>query len=261
MMKNKLVIALCLLLLTACTQEADDGSTVSSELIERGLAAVAAKDFGKAEGIFESATDDETAQIYYAQIFLLREGQELLKNEKTAEGMAKLEAAANTVDGSALIAEMAKASLIEATKGETAEVLPIEGSSFASNETAPATTANQASDNLKAKQDYLATLTDIHLLWEAAYSEAGTSGEMKEMLWDTYDLWDAELNKIYGLLEEKLPPEEMVALRQEQRAWIKERDEQTGNPVEIGYLTQIEILNDLAKERTLYLIDLYFDEK
>lgn len=260
MMKNKLLIALCLLLLSACTQEADDGSTTSSEVLERGLAAVAAKDFGKAEGIFESATDNETAKTYYAQILLLREGQELLKNEKTAEGMAKLEAAANTMDGSELIAEMAKESLIEATNGDTAEVLPIEGSTSASSETAPVETANQATDNSKAKQDYLASLTDINSLWEAAYSSE-TSGDMKRMLWDTYDLWDAELNKIYGLLEEKLPSEEMDALRQEQRAWIKERDEITGNPDEIGYLTRIEVLNSLASERTLYLIDLYFDEK
>lgn len=250
-------IALCLLLLTACNQEAEENSAASSEVLEKGLAAVAAKDFGKAEGIFESATDNEIALAYYAQIILLREGQELIKNEKTAEGIAKLEAAANAVDGSVLIAELVKESLIAATKIDTAEVLPLEESTSVSSKIASAETANQASNNTKAKQDYLASLTYIDLLMESAYSVS--SNEAIQNLWDTYDLWDDELNKIYGLLKEKLPPKEMDALRQEQRAWIKDRDEQTDNPDEIGYLTQVEVANYLAKERTLYLIDLYFD--
>ena len=71
--------------------------------------------------------------------------------------------------------------------------------------------------------------------------------------------WDTELNRIYGMLEAALAVDEMEIIRVEQRAWIQERDAST-MPEEVGYLTQIELLNDITKARTLYFIELYFDE-
>lgn len=116
---------------------------------------------------------------------------------------------------------------------------------------------SSASSN-NEKSAYIASLQYAEILRMSAYSDAATSGDMKQMLWDSYDAWDYELNKIYGQLKEKLSSAEMEALRVEQRAWIKERDQNT-DPDDIGYLTQVEVLNDYAKERTLYLVDLYFD--
>lgn len=119
MFRNILLVMLCGLFLAACNQEQEgDSSKASSDVLDKGLAAVAAKDLGKAEGIFETATDNEVAQTYYSQVVLLREGQELLKNGATADGVEKLEAAVNVANGSVLIAEMAKESLAAATKTE-----------------------------------------------------------------------------------------------------------------------------------------------
>lgn len=122
MYKKLCLTILCVLLLAACNKEdttADQGA--SSDILDKGLAAVAAKDLGKAEGIFESATDNDVAQIYYSQVVLLREGQALLENGDAAEGKEKLEAAVNVEAGSELIAELAKESLAAATKTEDAK--------------------------------------------------------------------------------------------------------------------------------------------
>lgn len=120
--------------------------------------------------------------------------------------------------------------------------------------------ANTNSTNVESKSAYMASIQYAENLVNNAYSASGTSGDFKRNLWDAYEAWDDELNRIYGLLKEKLPPQKMEVLKKEQRAWIKARDKQT-DPTVVGYLTQIEILNDLAKERTLYLIDMYFDEE
>lgn len=42
---------------------------------------------------------------------------------------------------------------------------------------------------------------------------------------ELYEIWDAELNVIWGYLEESLDPASMEALRNEENAWIKEKDQ------------------------------------
>jgi len=111
------------------------------------------------------------------------------------------------------------------------------------------------SGNSEAKNAYLESIQYAEDALNDAYV---IEGNLKLNLWDAYDIWDYELNRIYGLLEEKLSSQEMDELRNEQRAWIKKRDENT-DPEVIGYLTQVEVLNSRVRERTLYLIDLYFE--
>ncbi|SET31853.1 Protein of unknown function [Salinibacillus kushneri] len=58
------------------------------------------------------------------------------------------------------------------------------------------------------------------------YSEAGTTVlELEEQEKDRYTKWDKELNEIYGVLMEQLSTEQMDKLRDEQRNWIKYRDD------------------------------------
>lgn len=104
------------LLLAACGS-GDEKSTADS-VIDKGLAAVAANDLGKAEGIFESATDNPTAQSYYEQIALLRVGKSQLEGGQTEEANANLEAAASLEGGSELVTQMAKDLLASAANGE-----------------------------------------------------------------------------------------------------------------------------------------------
>lgn len=106
MLRNLLLIVMCALVLSACSGK-DDNSGDASDVIDKGLAAVAAKDLGKAEGIFESS-DNEKAQNYYEQIVLVREGQKLIEEGNTKKAMAKLEKAASYDEGSDLIAAFAK---------------------------------------------------------------------------------------------------------------------------------------------------------
>jgi len=74
------------------------------------------------------------------------------------------------------------------------------------------------------KDEYLKKLNEMEE--EDRNLEAGTSMvEMEEQEAERYKKWDVELNKIYGVLKEQLSTEEMDELREEQRNWIKFRDE------------------------------------
>lgn len=93
---------------------------------------------------------------------------------------------------------------------------------------------------------------------EQLFNDANASHDLVDSQWDAYRAWDDELNKIYGLLNDKLSTEDMEALRGEQRAWMKERDNEA-NPEVVSSFQEVETLNKIVRERTLYLIDLYFD--
>ena len=49
--------------------------------------------------------------------------------------------------------------------------------------------------------------------------------EMEEQEVERYQNWDKMLNEIYGVLQAQLPSDEMDQLREEQRNWVKHRDE------------------------------------
>ncbi|WP_245804744.1 lysozyme inhibitor LprI family protein [Halobacillus hunanensis] len=51
-----------------------------------------------------------------------------------------------------------------------------------------------------------------------------TMPEMVAQEKERYKKWDEELNKIYGVLEEQLPPDQMDKLREKQRDWVEHRD-------------------------------------
>ena len=80
------------------------------------------------------------------------------------------------------------------------------------------------------------------------------------------EAWDKELNKIYALLTEKLPVEEMEKLRTAQRLWIKERDQlahQYADSFEGGSFAQVaynDVLFQCTKQRTMELISVYFSD-
>ncbi|WP_226036575.1 lysozyme inhibitor LprI family protein [Aquibacillus saliphilus] len=74
------------------------------------------------------------------------------------------------------------------------------------------------------KEEYLKKLNKME---EAdRTSEAGTTiAELEEQETGRYNKWDEELNKIYKVLKEQLNTKQMDKLRDEQRNWIKHRDE------------------------------------
>lgn len=91
--------------LVACN---DEQVTVSDQTnIQNALDAVAQEDYGKAEGLLEKSTD-ATAQAYYAQILLLREGQQLIDAGNAQEATTKLSLAIDYQGGSKVIAAQAE---------------------------------------------------------------------------------------------------------------------------------------------------------
>ncbi|WP_163527236.1 lysozyme inhibitor LprI family protein [Halobacillus ihumii] len=92
-----------------------------------------------------------------------------------------------------------------------------------------------------------------------------TMSEMVAQEEERYQKWDEELNKIYGVLEEQLPPEQMDKLREKQRNWVEHRDEaakeaslkyEGGSTEELEYVaTQAS----LTRERCYELVARYME--
>ncbi|WP_043931083.1 lysozyme inhibitor LprI family protein [Bacillus sp. EB01] len=74
------------------------------------------------------------------------------------------------------------------------------------------------------KDEYLKKLNEMEE--EDRRSAVGTTtAELEEQEAERYEKWDKVLNKIYRVLEEQLSPEQMEKVREEQRSWVKQRDE------------------------------------
>lgn len=74
------------------------------------------------------------------------------------------------------------------------------------------------------KEEYLKKLNDMEE--SDRHSESGTTiSELEEQEAERYKKWDVELNEIYEVLKEQLSTEQMDKLKDEQRNWIKHRDE------------------------------------
>src|SRR4029079_2382989 len=60
----------------------------------------------------------------------------------------------------------------------------------------------------------------------AAEEKAGNTAEMRQTYVDGLQMWDAELNRVYAELKQKLKPKSFAALQNAQRQWIAYRDAQ-----------------------------------
>jgi uncharacterized protein YecT (DUF1311 family) len=77
----------------------------------------------------------------------------------------------------------------------------------------------------------------------AAEEKAGSTAEMRQTYVDGLQMWDAELNRIYAELKQKLKPKNFAGLQNAQRQWIAYRD------------AQVKFLNELYSEfnGTMYI--------
>lgn len=123
---------------------------------------------------------------------------------------------------------------------ETQEIVP------------PVTKTESTLDNIAEKKRYLESL-------QSAVSLLIAELDSEEAMYKVLEIWDSELNKIYGLLEEKLSSEEIEILKKDELAWIKFRDTQIENTDAVDFILA-EYSMELTRKRTLYLIDMYFDE-
>ena len=125
---------------------------------------------------------------------------------------------------------------------------------FSKNKYGYAFVKHAAAPKVLAMEQYVASLVSAYSL-TATYEDSG--GE--SALLTAHDVWDVELNKIYGMLREKLPPQEMDALRDEQRQWIAFRDNLAGTPEKVGTIPHWETRLYQTMHQTFYLADLYYN--
>lgn len=97
----------------------------------------------------------------------------------------------------------------------------------------------------------------------AHFYKNGVTSELLLGEYETLKRWDDALNEMYQALQEEVAPNEMERLREEQRVWIKTRDEQAltaKNEYEggsAGDLAYVGVLHQLTKERCYELLN-YF---
>ncbi len=117
------------------------------------------------------------------------------------------------------------------------------------------------------REKYLKKLAEIELSL-AEYEQAlenGTTVEMKQAQGEIFTRWDNVLNEIYQALEEQLSPSDMDKLREEQRNWIKYRDETAkaaASKYEGGTMESLEYISTqagLTKERCYELVEGYME--
>ena len=124
---------------------------------------------------------------------------------------------------------------------------------------------------LVARQDYLDGLSALAKRNpDLPSNDPKYLGPTNAQVLSYYQDWDKELNKIYSLLENRLPTNQMNALRADERQWMSIRDKDGaqayqgwisgGSDVADATLQKNQALGDVTKNRTFYLIDLYFGD-
>lgn len=112
------------------------------------------------------------------------------------------------------------------------------------------------------KQQYLDELSDIQNQIEGEPDQE-TQGGMNEQSYNQFKIWDNELNKIWGVLENTLPKSEMSSLRENEMNWINmknQKENQIKQEYQGGSIMPLEVNSELAgltKKRCYYLVNNY----
>lgn len=143
----------------------------------------------------------------------------------------------------------------------------ITSSQAALNEDKNTSNATQSSvantNNPTLKEEYSIKLINTKIEAEKLQATDSSTYALKKVENDRWELWDKLLNEIYGALKEQLSLEEMEQLRESQREWIKDRDDQAleaslkfkGGTQE--HLEYVAVLANLTEERCYELVDRY----
>ena len=137
------------------------------------------------------------------------------------------------------------------------------GQSNSGNSTQPSSgNSEQSKSSLRDK--YLAELDALTRKTDSMRNNSGeTMMGMNTTASEIYELWDDELNKIYGVLKQELSASEMENLRQEEREWIKYRDSEAEAAASqyaggtMAPLEQVETKSDLTRDRCYELVNSY----
>ncbi|NEX79613.1 DUF1311 domain-containing protein [Bacillus thermocopriae] len=130
----------------------------------------------------------------------------------------------------------------------------------ANNEPTSQLEENKSEQNKTAsrKNEYMAKLYETEL--KERKNEYQSDFQMRDDYIYNYQLWDDMLNEIYGVLKTQLSETEMTNLRNEQRKWIKTRDETAQARYDeegrgtMSAMVEAETLFKLTKERCYELV-------
>lgn len=125
-------------------------------------------------------------------------------------------------------------------------------------------TASHAGE-ISIKEEYLQKLSDAKAKADQLKETDSSTYALKKVANDKWEIWDELLNEIYGVLQEQLPQDEMDRLREEQREWIKYRDEtalEASQKFKGGtqeHLEYVMVLAQLTEERCYELVEDYLE--
>lgn len=120
---------------------------------------------------------------------------------------------------------------------------------------------NQEEASTSLKEKYLQQLDDTKKEAEELEPTDSSTYALKKVENDRWELWDELLNEIYGVIKEQLSAEEMDQLREEQRNWIKFRDDsalEASHKFKGGtqeHLEYVAVLANLTEERCYELVE------
>ncbi len=113
------------------------------------------------------------------------------------------------------------------------------------------------------KKEFQIKLKEIETDLTQSSEAAVTQLDMIEAQNEAFTRWDQALNEIYGILESQLSQSDMIRLREEQRGWIKYRDEEAKTRSKVfegGTMEALEYIStqaQLTKERCYVLVEEY----
>lgn len=124
--------------------------------------------------------------------------------------------------------------------------------------------AGNSSESLSAKEHYIRLEENEKMIAEMRAAESSSSTDaMKRMAETEYRLWDVELNRIYQDIIAQMDEREAEILREEERQWIRERDQlakKASEKFKGGTMESLEYTASLAattKIRTYELLEEY----
>ena len=183
--------------------------------------------------------------------------------EETAKEQAVYETAAEEMaeDSAEYEAVQEKApAAVAVTSGEEAPAVgPSITNTVSNTETGIVLEEVQTAESFQKKLEEVERIVE-----EMRDSEASSNTDSMKRIADyEYRLWDAELNRIYQAIMDLISEKEAEPLREEERQWIRERDQlakQTAGKFKGGTMESLEYTASLAaatKERAYELLETY----
>jgi len=173
------------------------------------------------------------------------------------------------MDRSELSIATTEAVLCQVTEPETKSASPLMDEVY---ETQPYGAVSQefVQDPLEEEaKRYYARLQDMELVYAARMNASadGTLSEQQKTAEELLEIWDNELNAVYQKLRKSMPQDEFYLLRNEERAWIRNRDEAANKSASkenyskstqnLAYTTS---LLRWTRERVYQLAEMYYGE-